>query len=136
MKRPRRARGFALLVVLVVLLLVESAALLITAAEARAATLERDAVRRLRLLALADSAADATLARLALDPAAAGLAPTPLGGGTIESVVEPAGECCRVVEARARLAGIERRVRLEVRLAAFGPPRVVAWRPLPPGPAI
>ena len=61
----RGRRGVALVMTMVVLLVVESAALLLAAADARERTLQRDAARRLRLKVLADSAADATLARLA-----------------------------------------------------------------------
>lgn len=131
----RGRRGVALVMTLVVLLVVESAALLLAAADARERTLQRDAARRLRLKVLADSAADATLARLALDPGASGLAPTSLDGGEIESRIEPGGECCRIVEARARLGGADRRLRLLVAVAGETP-RVVAWEVVPPGPAI
>lgn len=131
----RRRDGFALVVVLVVLVVVESAALLLAVAHTRATALHLDTVRRLRLLALADSAADATLARLALDPDATGLEPTDFGGGTISSSVEWVDEDQRRITVQARLGDGERRVELVVDVAG-GTPRVVAWRPLGAAPAV
>lgn len=131
----RRRDGFALVVVLVVLVVVESAALLLAVANTRATALHLDTVRRLRLLALADSAADATLARLAVDPDAAGLEPTDFGGGTIASSVEWVDEHQRRITVEARLGDGERRVELVVDVAG-GSPRVVAWKPLGVAPAI
>ena len=129
----RKRGGYALLMLLVALVVVESAALLIAYAHARAVHLQIDSVRRLRLLALADSAAEVTLARLARDSAEPGLEPTDFGGGTIASAVERVDEWHLRIETRAQLGNLERRVELLVELTAGGP-LVVAWHPLAQGP--
>lgn len=130
----RRERGAALLLALFLLLLVEAALLLfagILAAERRA---QLDAARRLRLDVLADSAADATLARLATGDAA-GIPSLELGGGELSSEVEPLGELRYRIVARATLAGSARTVELEAERLPGGFVRVLAWRPLGFGPA-
>lgn len=132
-RRAAGERGAALLLALFALLLVEAALLLfagILAAERRA---ELDAARRLRLDALADSAADAALARLAAgDPS--GEPARPFGGGQIAARVVPLGEGLYRIEARAALAGLERRLELTAQRTPWEV-RVLTWRSLGVGPA-
>jgi Tfp pilus assembly protein PilX len=129
----RGERGAALLLALVLLVLVESAALLLAialAAEARGARAEAD---RSRLDRLAESAVEATLARLA-EGDASGLEPTELGGGTLTSEVESFGAGRYTIRARARRAGAARTIEVElVRLA--GETRILRWQPGPIAPA-
>ncbi len=130
---PPSERGVALLLALFLLLLVEGALLLfagILVAERRA---QLDAARRLRLDVLVDSAADATLARLARGEVG-GLTPTLFAGGEISSRVIPLGGSRYRIEARSELAGMERVVELEAERWP-GTVRVVRWRPLGVGPA-
>jgi hypothetical protein len=137
LRRPaRRAseRGVALLLTLFLLLLVEGALLLfagILVAERRA---QLDSARRLRLDVLVDSAADATLARLAQGDDG-GLPPIALAGGEISSHVEPIGASRYRIEARSQLGGMGRVVELEAERSPGGAVRVVRWRPLGVGPA-
>lgn len=120
-------RGAALLLALVLLVLVETAAFLVAitlSAEARGARTE---AARSRLDRLAESAVEATLARLA-EGDASGLEPTELGGGTLTSEVDSLGEGRYTIRATARRAGAERTIDVElVRLA--GETRILRWRP-------
>jgi len=132
--RRARERGAALLLALFLLLLVEGALLLfagILAAERRA---QLDGARRLRLDVLADSAADATLARLATGDAT-GIPSLDLGGGRLASEIQRVGERRYRIVARAALAGSERSVELQVETLSGGYVRVLSWRPLGFGPA-
>jgi hypothetical protein len=95
----------------------------------RAAHHEADDVR---LAALADAAVAASLAELAASPFSRGLTERDFGGGGIASDIDRPEPERVVVVARAVYRGRTRRVHAEVRLTAAGP-RVVAWRPLPPG---
>lgn len=129
----RGERGAALLLALVLLVLVETAALLIgvaIAAEARAA---RAGAARTRLDRLAESAVEATLARLA-EGDEAGLEPIELGGGTLSSEVENLGEGRYRIRARARRAGAERTIAVEL-VRLLGETRILRWQPGPLGPA-
>jgi Tfp pilus assembly protein PilX len=120
-------RGAALLLALVLLVLVETAALLMAVALAADAREARRQAARARLDRLVESAAEATLARLA-EGDASGLEPTALGGGTLTSEVERlAPERFRIV-ARARRAGAERTLDVEALFTPAGV-RILAWRP-------
>lgn len=126
-------RGMALMLALVLLVVVESALLLLSFALVAQFRGQREEARRFRLDVLADSAADAALAQLAAgDPG--GLPPAPLGGGEIESRVELVGGNRYLVQARARYAGAERRLVLEVIRLPHGL-WIESWKPQPIGPA-
>ncbi|HSM50332.1 MAG TPA: hypothetical protein VLA75_02920 [Thermoanaerobaculia bacterium] len=129
----RAERGVALLVALVAAVVVLSASILLAMQHAGAVRLHRQEAVRLRLDALADSAVDASLAGLARYPFFRGLDPEPLGAGEIASEIEILGADHRRITATARLAGVERRLEVEVRLDPDRP-RIVAWRPLGFGP--
>ncbi len=126
-------RGAALLLALVLLVLVETASLLIAVALAVEERGERAEAARARLDRLAESAVEATLARLA-EGDASGLEPTELGGGRLSSEVESLGAGRYVIRARARREGAERRLEVEVLRDVAGT-RILRWRPGPIGPA-
>ena len=132
-RRPATAsageRGAALLLALVLLVLVETAGLLLAVALAVEARGERAEAARARLDRLAESAVEATLARLA-EGDASGLEPTELGGGRLSSEVESLGAGRYVIRARARRAGAERRLEVEVLREVAGT-RILRWRPGP-----
>lgn len=122
-------RGAALLLALVLLVLVETAALLIGVAISVDARAARAAAARIRLDRLADSAVEATLARLA-EGDESGLEPTALGGGTLSSEVEAHGAGRYVIRARARRAGAERTIEVEL-VRTAGTVRILRWQPGP-----
>lgn len=131
MTAPRAARdgerGAALLLALVLLVLVESAAFLVAMTLSIEAREARAEAARTRLDRLAESAVEATLARLA-EGDASGLEPTELGGGTLTSEVDDLGAGRYTIRARARRAGAERSI--EVELVRFpGGIRILRWAP-------
>lgn len=131
MRRRRRVRagerGAALLLALVLLVLVETAALLIAVAAAADAREARRQAARTRLDRLVESAAEATLARLA-EGDESGLEPTALGGGTLTSAVERLAPGRFRILARARREGAARTLVVEA-LYTPGGVRILAWRP-------
>lgn len=131
-RRRRSESGHALIFALMALLMVSVAGALLAGSlllHLRAARHEAD---DLRLTALADAVVAVSLAELAASPFSRGVTEREFGGGSIASEIDRPEPGRAVVVARAVYRGRTRRVHAEVRLTAAGP-RLVAWRPLPPG---
>ena len=119
-------RGFTVLLGIIAMVLAAMAAAMVLELVHHDVGELRLEERSATLIALTDAALAETLARLAADPAAPGLAPRSLGQGRISSTVERRGDGVRV-RARAESAGWQALLEAEVALAA-GPPRVTSWR--------
>lgn len=131
--RARGERGAALLLALLLLVVVETAALLIGVGLSVDLRAERARAARARIDRLAESAAEATLARLAAGDAS-GLEPTALGGATLSSDVQDLGAGRFTILARARRSGAERTLEVEL-VRTAGAVRILRWRPGPLRPA-
>lgn len=128
-------RGFTVLLGIIAMVLAAMAAAMVLELVHHDVGELRLEERSATLIALTDAALAETLARLAADPAFAGLPARLLGQGRISSTVERV-EAGALVRARAEVAGWQAVLEAEIDLSA-GVPRVTAWRrahgPVPGG---
>ena len=128
--RPRE-QGFAVVLALLVLLVLTSAlGVLVAALQIQAQAAQRQATT-LQARALADAALAETLAELAWSPSFGGVERHQLAGGWIASRVQRSGRRA-TVRLEVEVALLRREIEAEVELRRRRP-RVVSWRPLPPG---
>lgn len=130
-KLGTKRRGVALVIAILVSAIVGLAAMTLHASLERRFAAVAAEERRTTLTALADGGLAATLAGLAGDPAFAGVAERPLGGGRVSSRVTRR-EGGVAVDVTARFAGWSGGI--DAVVAASPAPRVVSWsrQPLRP----